>query len=400
MSSDRDDFISQRVRGIGASEAAAACGVSPWKTPYQLYLEKRGEGEAVEETEDMEFGTIIEPSIARLYERRHGVSLRYPLPTCVHPDPTYPFVIATGDAEESESVGVELKSMSYFRAAQVDEFGLAEVVPEYLCQAQQQMAIMGWEVVKLVALVERKLKVWEIPRDDELIDMILERETDLWRRILAGDPPPVDVTSEDALKDVRRRFKTVGCEYVKLSAGAAEAWRRRQDVGEQIKALEKQRDGDLASVLLEIGDAAGGVLPGDCKVVKRIQIAATQVSYERKAHIQTRECKWSGGNLRGVPVVESLEAEESPEVVASKLDSRLRCEGFLCHHVSPSGSRYYIHADHDVRVRVSDHDPTTKTLQWREKTGAMDLRTDRRLAEVRAVLDHVLSMKGEVCNVE
>ena len=32
-----------RTKGIGGSDVAAICGVSPWKTPLQIYLEKIGE---------------------------------------------------------------------------------------------------------------------------------------------------------------------------------------------------------------------------------------------------------------------------------------------------------------------------------------------------------------------
>ena len=50
----REDWLQERRRGIGGSEAAAILGLSPWATPLDVYLDKIGEGEEVEETEAMQ----------------------------------------------------------------------------------------------------------------------------------------------------------------------------------------------------------------------------------------------------------------------------------------------------------------------------------------------------------
>ncbi|MCB1614397.1 MAG: YqaJ viral recombinase family protein, partial [Pseudomonadales bacterium] len=38
----REDWLDVRRRGIGASEAAAACGISPYQSPLELWLIKTG----------------------------------------------------------------------------------------------------------------------------------------------------------------------------------------------------------------------------------------------------------------------------------------------------------------------------------------------------------------------
>ena len=59
------------VQGIGASEAAAALGLSPWKSPYSLYLEKVGEIDGPEENEHMAWGRKMEPLIAAHFFELH-----------------------------------------------------------------------------------------------------------------------------------------------------------------------------------------------------------------------------------------------------------------------------------------------------------------------------------------
>lgn len=382
-----------RAQGIGASEAGAACGVSAYMSPFELYQLKRGEAEPIEANEDMEFGTIVEPAIVRLYESREGVSLTYPLPRATHPE--LPWMFATGDAEESTDVGVEIKSMNPFRAKQITEYGLAECAPEYLCQAQHQMSIMGWSVVKLVALVERRLKTWTIDRDPELIEIIIEREAELWRRIKAGDPPPVDLSSAYALGDVKLRFsgKSSG-RFVRLSADAAAAWERSRRLKAEEKACKERAEREVAAVLLEIGDNDGGILPGEAKAIKRVAISGGMVSYERKPHYQTREVNWKGGD-----VVEEIDSDVIPDVdkildpdaVGLRVDNRLRSSGFLCHHVSESGSRYYIHGTRELRIRVADHEPNEKTMEWMDRHAVWSVRLDQGASDVRRQLSEVLA---------
>ena len=40
---DREQFIIDRKKGLGGSDIAAIMGISPWKTPMDVYLEKTTE---------------------------------------------------------------------------------------------------------------------------------------------------------------------------------------------------------------------------------------------------------------------------------------------------------------------------------------------------------------------
>lgn len=43
---DRDAWLKIRTSGIGGSDAGTIMGSNPWKSPYQLWLEKTGQVEA------------------------------------------------------------------------------------------------------------------------------------------------------------------------------------------------------------------------------------------------------------------------------------------------------------------------------------------------------------------
>ena len=43
--SSHDEWLAEREKGIGASEVAAILGLSPWDTPFSLWLKKTHQAE-------------------------------------------------------------------------------------------------------------------------------------------------------------------------------------------------------------------------------------------------------------------------------------------------------------------------------------------------------------------
>src|SRR5690606_22837425 len=55
------EWHSARSKGVGASEAAAVCGVSPYETPFEVWARKTGRIGKKESTPVMQLGTFCEP---------------------------------------------------------------------------------------------------------------------------------------------------------------------------------------------------------------------------------------------------------------------------------------------------------------------------------------------------
>ena len=299
-----------RSSGVGASEAAAACGLSKYDQTVELYLRKIGEAPAVETTEEMLFGTCIEAGGIRFFSELNNIPVRYPLPTVRHPE--HPFVLATPDFEITPEEGGEFKSMSWQLARQVDQYGLAEVCPQYILQAQQQMAVMGWKVVRLVALVERKLREWPIERNDRLINMMIEREAVFWDHVTRRVPPDIDFSKAGALKAVQALYPEVANgTVIALSEDAGAAWEGYESLGKQIKELDEERDKCKAFVLAEIGENYAGLLPDGGRMIRRKQNPECAVSYTRKPYIDVRAVKYDGSPVFCPAIEEDLEPAQA-----------------------------------------------------------------------------------------
>ena len=74
---NRDQFLAGRKKGIGGSDVAAILGFSPYKSPYQLWLDKTGRSERKEsQNESAHFGNLLEDVVAKEFSRRSGMKVQ------------------------------------------------------------------------------------------------------------------------------------------------------------------------------------------------------------------------------------------------------------------------------------------------------------------------------------
>lgn len=190
-----DNPFPNRNEYIGSSDAAVVLGKSPYRSPYTLWLEKRGYGTPVEQSEAMHWGNIHEPLIAAEWSRRAGLAVEPCQEDRVHP--MFHFLRAHLDFIVTDESGsfLECKQVT---AWQMDDWLSDGPSLAYQIQIAHQMACSGLDRCYLVCLFGgNRLESWTIDRDEELVDMVVDAEVDWWHRyVVNGEEPPVD-GSED-----------------------------------------------------------------------------------------------------------------------------------------------------------------------------------------------------------
>jgi putative phage-type endonuclease len=288
------EWYAHRRNIIGASEAAAACGFSPYKTPLQLYLEKRGLVDGPEENDAMRLGKLLEPVVLSEYQRRAGV------PDLVRDVPMLwlsdkPFIAATPDAirmDDDERRPVEAKTTTFRRAAEFGEEGTDQIPEDYVMQAQQQMLVLGASKCDVAVMLDgRTLRLYTVHRHDALIEGIIDAETELWQRIADGNPPEPDWEHASTPKLVAALYGVTEGKTIELSEEAAYLWRQQAELGKQIEALKKDREAIRSRVTYEIGDAVFAVLPGGEKQIRRKEIVRKAYQVAESSYIDLREVK-------------------------------------------------------------------------------------------------------------
>jgi putative phage-type endonuclease len=176
--------LEARRSGIGASEVAAALGLSPFMTPLRLYQAKRGEAEPIEETLPMRYGNHVEPFILGEFKRKHPDWNLMAAPDTMRRG----VMLAHLDAWLPNEANVQVKT-ARTRSGWGDS-GSSEIPQHYLLQVQAEMLVAGLRVSFVPTLFGgADYDEFVVDADRELQDMIEAGVHDFWRRVEQGDPP-------------------------------------------------------------------------------------------------------------------------------------------------------------------------------------------------------------------
>ncbi|MFL9923686.1 YqaJ viral recombinase family protein [Herbaspirillum lusitanum] len=264
---ERADWLEVRKTGIGGSDAAAAVGLSPYKSQLELWLEKTGRDADLpkpnpdDSTEPVYWGALLEPIVAAAYTKQTGHRIRKVNAVLQHP--SIPFMLANLDREVVGVPGVQI-----LECKTAGEFGARlwqEGVPEYVqLQVQHQLAVTGKQAADVAVLIcGQKLEVHRIQRDDHLISRLIPLEAKFWEYVVNDIPPPVD-GSESADRALRCLYpgNSAFVDFSndrRLSAVFADLILLREDIkakeaqAEQFKQALQQAMGDASVARLETG---------------------------------------------------------------------------------------------------------------------------------------------------
>jgi predicted phage-related endonuclease len=171
--------VPDRRAGIGASELGAIYGCDPYRTDRDVWLDKMGLSVPRPTTLIMEAGNALEPMIIKEMARRTGLAfhrVRAPRPHIVAP------LFGTPDAVAGDT-GLEVKTGR-------DRWD--EIPCRVVKQAFGQMAC--WPRLERVIVARYSgdgwLDTFTVERDQEQIDLIVDRVMDWWTDHIIGGQMP------------------------------------------------------------------------------------------------------------------------------------------------------------------------------------------------------------------
>ena len=250
----------KRTSGIGGSDASVICGLSQYRTAFELYLEKRGEILPDEtDSEIMRFGRRFEAPIADEFAYRTGRKVWRQKKTLRHPE--FRFLLANIDRwQERDGIkGVyEGKNHGVRQRSAWVQGGVP--VGHYL-QLQHYLMVTGCSFGSFGACFGgNEFHSFDVERDDATIAMLLSLEVDFWQRVKSGNPP--DYTFGQAGEALVKKMypqARPGMKAVILEGAEAEGKIKRLL---QVKQAIKQREEiekDLETwIKLQLGEAETG----------------------------------------------------------------------------------------------------------------------------------------------
>lgn len=181
-----------RAKYLGGSDIAAVLGISPWKTPLQLWQDKTmpamPENHDPERLKVLNRGKRLEPYILDMIRAEHGLQI-----TAVNQryiDASVPYFASEIDAEAGP-LNIEIKTVSPFKIKEWGEEGTDALPLHYVAQVQWGMGITGREQCDVFALIGDDLRRYSVLADDDLIVAMRDKAQAFWRQhVLTLNPPP------------------------------------------------------------------------------------------------------------------------------------------------------------------------------------------------------------------
>jgi len=269
-------WLEERRKGIGGSDVAAIMGISPWKTAYQVYQEKRKEVKDWEGNEITEWGKRMEPAIRQWYSDKTGRSVR--LPEKILFSQEHPFMFASMDGYTDDRRVVEIKTARYGKGWGEPETN--QIPDYYMVQVQHYMIVTGFEVADVpVSIGGGSPELYIVPADAELQTLIIEACAEFWQRVVDGNPPPL-VSYADAVQKFGRSI-TQGA--VVAPDDAIAAVDELRTVREQKDVLEAKEEEIKGKLIITLGDAGDILVDSFGNILATYKISKGRVTVDQKA---------------------------------------------------------------------------------------------------------------------
>jgi putative phage-type endonuclease len=200
------EWLKWRTSVVTATDAPVIVDASPYKTPYFLYMQKKGLYPIDEPNERMLRGSLLEPQARLMYELEKG-ELYFPS-VVVHDE--FPWLAASLDGlSEDMTKACEIKCNGR-KSHQMATVGEIPVV--YLWQLQHQMLVTGLSSIDYFSYDGHRGLTVKVARCADMINILLEKAKAFYECLQNNVPPEknsIDLQRDLAEREYDEYFKTI-----------------------------------------------------------------------------------------------------------------------------------------------------------------------------------------------
>lgn len=243
----------------------ALLGLSKYRSAVDVWMEKTGKKVGARDSLPLRFGQFAESFVASEYSLATGLSLVAHDAAVVHPDYSYMhghidrFVLSGdlpligSDRQINASRILECKTANPFTQSEWGEAGSDHVPLSYLVQCVWYMMLTNIDRTDLAILFgNADFRIYEIGRDLELEQMVLEKAKSFWENHVLTDIPPPATSESD--------YKTLfGKSSVRKSVEApdetCELIKKLKSLNEQVEHYEAEISQIKQNIMGQMQDA-------------------------------------------------------------------------------------------------------------------------------------------------
>lgn len=257
----REDWLENRSHVVTGTDISAIMGENPYCSRFDLWLQKTGQGQDIQDNDAMRIGRICEPGMRQDASDRYGMI--YEAPGCLQ-SKRWPIMGGTPDGLregipwifEFKTAGIR-NSYSTLKLDQTDwgDEMTDQVPPHYLYQCMWYMGLTGADQCQLIAMIGgHGVREYTIPRDNELIDYMVEAANEFWEVHVAGNVQPDIQYSPQAEDWIKRRYWHADKDKVIEGDQIID---KMVELLRTVRALKKDNEDDEKQLIIEIKQAMG-----------------------------------------------------------------------------------------------------------------------------------------------
>jgi len=245
-----------RTKYITGSDAGALMGVSPYKTAYDVYLDKIGEGVAVEDNNAMLWGRNLERAVSEHFIKQHpefekfdgaeyydeNLKLAGTSDFILYEDKTAPPVV------------LEIKTADARNAKMWSE----DAPLHYQFQVMHYLYLTGAPYGYIAVLIGgNDYREYRIERNEEVIKTMLDVYKAFWKAVETRTPP-----ATESLAAIERMYtRTTAGKEIKLADSGSELCKQLLELKSEIKQKEAVVESIETVIKNEMKDAETALTP-------------------------------------------------------------------------------------------------------------------------------------------
>ena len=289
---NREQWLAGRRQGIGGSDIAAILGLSPYRTAVDVWLDKRGLAEELEENEAMYWGITLEEVVSKEFQIRNNTKVQRVNRILQHEanpwmQANIDRIVWEGNAMPVNSFTGELRSKHLLECKTAGAFVAhrwgndEDTLPlEYTCQAMWYLAVTGADICDVACLIGgQKYIQRRIVRDDAVIASMIESARVFWFDHVQTGIAPEPVNGDD----VAKLFKQDNGTSIQANEEMLMCIDRLTALKAELKTLENEEEELQDALKIKLGEASNIEYNGSTLVTWRKSSDSNKTNWKEAA---------------------------------------------------------------------------------------------------------------------
>ena len=194
---NKQQWLRERKNYLGGSDLGAICGLNPYRTALDVYLDKTSDDIEEDTNSAMRWGTLLEDVVAKEYAEVTGQTIGIEPNTIYHP--SIKFLAANIDRwVGNKKYVLECKTAGFTKAKDWGDSGTDQIPESYLVQVAYYAAICDVPKVDIAVLIGgQDFRIYTYNRNKELEEKLIKIACNFWHNHIEKRIPPKCVSTRD-----------------------------------------------------------------------------------------------------------------------------------------------------------------------------------------------------------